>query len=54
MISKRLEEKFNYHKSDKDNDMWYHFKMLQNVALDSNVIMELGTRGIISTWAFLY
>lgn len=54
MISKRLEEKFNYHKSDKDNDMWYHFEMLQNVAIDSNVIMELGTRGIISTWAFLY
>ena len=54
MISKRLEEKFNYHKSDKENDMWFHFVMLQSVGVDSNVIMELGTRGIVSTWAFLH
>ena len=53
MISKRLEEKFNYHKSDKNNDMWYHFDMLRGIAVDSNIIMELGTRGIVSTWAFL-
>ena len=54
MISKKLEEKFNYHSNDKSNDMWLHFEMLKNVAIDSNIIMELGTRGIVSTWAFLY
>ena len=53
MISKRLEEKFNYHSNDKSNDMWLHFDMLKSVAIDSNIIMELGTRGVVSTWAFL-
>ena len=33
--------------------MWFHFTMLQSVGVDSNVIMELGTRGVVSTWAFL-
>ena len=54
MISKKLEEKFNYHSNDKSNDMWLHFDMLKSVAIDSNIIMELGTRGVVSTWAFLY
>ena len=54
MISERLEEKFNYHKTDKRNDMWFHYDILNGIGQDSNVIMELGTRGIVSTWAFLY
>ena len=53
MISKRLQEKYDYHSNDKENDMWFHFEMLKGVAVDSNVIMELGTRGIVSTWAFM-
>ena len=53
MISKRLQEKYDYHSNDKDNDMWFHFDMLHAIAVDSNVIMELGTRGIVSTWAFM-
>ena len=54
MISKKLQEKYDYHSSDQDSDMWYHFDMLKAVGVDSNIIMELGTRGIVSTWAFMY
>jgi|TARA_B100000686_G_C16757874_1_gene956739 hypothetical protein len=54
MISERLEEKFSYHKTDKRNDMWFHYDLLNGIGQDSNVIMELGTRGIVSTWAFLH
>lgn len=54
MISNRLQEKFDYHSNDKENDMWYHFQMLRTMATDCNVVMELGTRSVVSTWAFLH
>ena len=39
----------------KITDMWFHFAMLlRDVAKDSNANnVELGTRGVVSTWAFL-
>ena len=54
MISNRLQEKYDYHRNDQESDMWFHFPLLKSLAHDCNVIMELGTRSIVSTWAFLH
>ena len=54
MISNRLQEKYDYHRNNQESDMWFHFPLLKSLAHDCNVIMELGTRSIVSTWAFLH
>ena len=54
MTSKRLQEKFDYHSNDRESDMWFHFDYLSALSKDCNIIMELGTRSVVSTWAFLH
>ena len=54
MTSKRLQEKFDYHSNDRESDMWFHFDYLRALSSDCNIIMELGTRSVVSTWAFLH
>ena len=54
MTSKRLQEKFDYHSNNRESDMWYHFDYLRALSSDCNIIMELGTRSVVSTWAFLH
>ena len=54
MTSKRLQEKFDYHSNDRESDMWFHFNYLRALSSDCNIIMELGTRSVVSTWAFLH
>ena len=53
MVSKALEEKFDYHMNDTTNDMHEHFNILRTISLNCDVIVELGVRNIVSTWAFL-
>tara|TARA_Y100000296_G_C5108576_1_gene223900 strand:- start:68 stop:721 length:654 start_codon:yes stop_codon:yes gene_type:complete len=54
MPSNRLQEKFDYHAQDEKSDMWYHFNTLAATAKNSDSVVELGVRGIVSTWALLY
>ena len=54
MVSDRLQEKFDYHAQDKTSDMWFHFDVLSAIAHNCDSIVELGVRGIISTWPLMY
>ena len=46
-------QNLDYHSNDRESDMWYHFDYLRALSSDCNIIMELGTRSVVSTWAFL-
>ena len=54
MVSNKLQEKFDFHSQDEKNDMWYHFNTLAGVAKNSDHVIELGVRSIVSTWALMY
>ena len=53
MNSKRLEEKWQFHVNNKKNDMHQHFDMLKSICMDSNIVVELGIREVVSTWALM-
>ena len=53
MVSKALEEKFDYHMNDTTSDMYEHFPVLRTIGLNCDIVVELGVRNIVSTWAFL-
>ena len=53
MNSERLEEKWQIHVNNKKNDMHLHFDMLKSISRDSNIVVELGIREVVSTWALM-
>ena len=54
MVSNRLQEKYDYHAQDRTSDMWFHFDVLCSIAHNCDSVVELGVRGIVSTWPLMY
>ena len=52
-VSDALQKKYDYHAQDQTSDMHYHFDFLAQIALNCDVVVELGVRSIVSTWALL-